>query len=211
MKINKIAGICGIAAGVICWSAMIVFAALRPSYSHSINAVSELGAIGTENALWWNIIGFITPGFLLAVAGAGIAAAVTGKGRRSVSLWLLVISGLGFAGTGFSPAELENGAALLTSPFTKGHFIASLIHGFAWLLAAIILIRPMKRSPGWKNYYIINIVLALLVVLSSTVLRGHISDALVQRIAGGWYFIWFLVMSINLARIDHKGKPGTGS
>jgi hypothetical membrane protein len=201
---SRTAGFLGIAAAVICWSALLVFGALRPSYSHTANAVSELGALGSPLALPWNLIGFITPGILLAIAGGAVAASVAAKPRRTVAFWLLVISGLGFAGTGLSPAVMEGGVALVTSPLTKGHFIMSLIHGVAWLIAALLLVRPMRRNLDWRNLAYINVTLVLATLVASVALRGRLSDALVQRIAGALYFAWFVVMSEMLIRLDKK-------
>src|SRR5262245_48829352 len=204
MNEARAAGFLGIAAAVICWSALLVFGALRPSYSHTTNAVSELGAIGYPHALSWNLIGFIAPGILLAIAGGAIATSVEARPRRSVAFWLLVISGLAFAGTGLSPAEIENGVALVTSPFTKGHFIMSLIHGIAWLIAALLLVRPMQRHPGWRNLTYVNVSLVVATLVAAFALRGRLSDALVQRIAGAIYFGWFVVMSARLIGVDRK-------
>jgi hypothetical protein len=144
------------------------------------------------------------PGILLAIAGGAVAASVGGKPRRTVAFWLLIISGLGFAGTGLIPAELENGVALVTSPFTKGHFIMSLIQGIAWLIAALLLVRPMQRHSEWRSLTYINVALVMATVGASFALRGRLSDALVQRIAGAIYFGWFVVMSARLIGIDTK-------
>ena len=200
---SRTAGFLGIAAAVVCWSGLVVFGALRPSYSHSANAVSELGVLGSPNALLWNLIGFITPGFLLAIAGAAIAGSVSSK-QWTVAFWLLVISGLAFAGTGFSPAEMENGVVLVTSPYTRGHFIMSLIHGIAWLVAALMLIRPMQRNPDWRGLASLNLALVVATLVASFALRGRLSDALVQRVAGALYFAWFVVMSVRLVQIGNK-------
>jgi hypothetical membrane protein len=207
---SRTSGFLGIAAAVMCWSALLVFGALRPSYSHTANAVSELGARGSLHALPWNLIGFIAPGILLAMACGAIAASVDAKPRRTVAFWLFVISGLGFAGTGLSPAEMENGVALVTSPFTKGHFIMSLIHGIAWMIAALLLVRPMLRRPDWRKLTYINVALVIATLVASFALRGRLSDALVQRIAGAIYFAWFVVMSVRLIRIDRKQFQVTG-
>ena len=40
-------GFLGIGAGILFWSASVILAELRPSYSHVVNTISELGAIGT--------------------------------------------------------------------------------------------------------------------------------------------------------------------
>ena len=111
------------------------------------------------------------------MAGGAIAASVDAKPRRTVAFWLFVISGLGFAGTGLSPAEMENGVALVTSLFTKGHFIMSLIHGIAWLIAALLLVRPMLR-PDWRSVAYINVALVLATLVASFALLGRLSDAL---------------------------------
>jgi hypothetical membrane protein len=203
---NRTAGFLGVAAAVVCWSAMFLFGALRPSYSHSANAVSELGALRTPNALLWNVIGFIAPGLLLAIAGGAVAASVAPERRLTVPFWLLVISGLGFAGTGFIPAEIENGVALVTSPYTRGHFIASLVHGIGWFAAALGLVRPMRRNPDWRGLAYVNVALALLTLLASLALRGSLSDALVQRVAGAIYFAWFVVMSVKLIKLGNRSR-----
>jgi hypothetical protein len=80
------AGFLGIGACVVFWSAVPIFGALRPSYSHAANTISELGALGTPNATLWNLIGFIVPGLLLAVAGGTIAVSVGSKRSRTHTL-----------------------------------------------------------------------------------------------------------------------------
>jgi hypothetical membrane protein len=203
----RTAGYLGIAAAILSWGGMFVFGALRPDYSHAVNAVSELGALGAPNALWWNVIGFIIPGLLLSVAGGAVALAI--HGRRTLAFWLLVVSGLGFAGTGLSPAEVRDGIAVVTSPFTQGHFIASIVHGLTWIIATILLFRPMLRDPTWQRIAYVSLALALMATLASFALRGTVSDALVQRAAGGLYFAWVVVMSLRLVtRPREGGKPG---
>ena len=195
----------------MCWSAVFVFGALRPSYSHSVNAVSELGALGTPNALLWNVTGFITPGLLLTIAGGAVAASVSPKRCRSVAFWLLVLSGLGFSGTGFIPAEIEDGVALVTSPYTRGHFIMSLVHGIAWLVAVLVLFRPMRQNSDWRGLAYVSVALTLLTLMASFALRGRLSDALVQRVAGAIYFAWFVVMSLRLFKLGDKDRHLTGA
>ncbi len=201
MTHSRYAALFGMAAGVLCWSAMFVFAALRPSYSHLVNAVSELGAIDAPNALLWNLIGFMTPGLLLAFAGAAIAASVSSKGWRTAAFWLLIVSGLAFAGTGVFPAEMRDGAVLVTSASTRGHFIMSLVHGIAWVIATLLLVVPMKRSTNWRDWFVVNVALVALVLGAVFGLRGRLSDALVQRIAGALYFAWFFVLSFRLFQL----------
>lgn len=208
MTTHRHAALLGMVAGALCWSAMFLFAAVRPSYSHLINAVSELGAIGSPNALLWNLIGFITPGLMLAVAGAALAASISPKGWKSAACWLLVISGLAFAGTGVFPAEMRDGAVLVTSASTRGHFIMSLIHGITWVIAAALLVPPMKRSKDWRGWHVANVALVLSLLVALFSLRGRLSDALVQRVAGLLYFAWFFVFSLRLFQLHPAAEPG---
>src|SRR5690606_40765678 len=52
------AGYLGIVALAWFWLATVIFGALRPGYSHVVNEISELGVMGTPNAVWWNVLGF---------------------------------------------------------------------------------------------------------------------------------------------------------
>jgi hypothetical membrane protein len=186
---------------------MLVFAALRPSYSHSVNAVSELGAIGSPNALGWNLIGFVAPGLLLAIAGGAIAASISPKGWKSAAFWLLVLSGLGFAGTGVFPAELRDGAVLVTSSTTRAHFIMSVVHGVAWVAAASLLFLPLSRSSSWRGWHLLDGVFLILILFAVFGLRGNVADAHIQRIAGAIYFAWIFAFCTRLLMLDRSRKP----
>ncbi|MDA1095013.1 MAG: hypothetical protein O3A25_17345 [Acidobacteria bacterium] len=85
MITERVAGAAGIAAFAMFWTALFGFAAAHPDYSHSHKAISELGAFGAPHALAWNLIGFITPGLLLAVCGAGLAQAIDVAGRKTLT------------------------------------------------------------------------------------------------------------------------------
>jgi hypothetical membrane protein len=106
---ERVAGLAGVAAVAVFWIALFAFAASYPRYSHSTKAISELGVFGAPHALAWNVIGYIVPGMLLAICGAGLATAIDRSGRRTAFYWLLVVSGLGLAGTGVFPAEMRDG------------------------------------------------------------------------------------------------------
>jgi hypothetical membrane protein len=76
---RRLIGFLGLSACVLFWTASVVFAALRPSYSHLANTISELGAVGTSHATAWNVLGFIIPGVLLAMTGGTVARAANTK------------------------------------------------------------------------------------------------------------------------------------
>jgi hypothetical membrane protein len=73
VPVTRRIGFLGVGAWAWFWVATVVFGALRPSYSHVANTISELGAVGTPNATAWNVLGFMLPGVLIAITGAAIA------------------------------------------------------------------------------------------------------------------------------------------
>ena len=195
------AGLAGILAFLAFWTALFAFAAARSDYAHSTKAISELGVIGAPHALAWNLIGFIVPGVLLALCGAGLATAIDGK--RSLLWWLLVASGLGFAGTGIFPAEMHNGSPLMQSPLTIGHVLATFVSAFPWMIAAFLLVLRAKHKPDWPHLRVVALVLALVCLLglfARALPAFEYRPGLGQRASFLPYFAWYLVMSFYLLR-----------
>ena len=201
---RRIAGFLGIGAFVVFWLASFILGAIRPDYSHVVNTISELGAIGTPNAILWNIIGFIVPGIFLAIAGGVIAKSVSlGKSKViTLACVLLVLAGLAVAGQGIFPAEMKDGIANTASSSTRGHFLFSLLSGAAWALGALMLVRPMKRSPHWHGWHIVSATLVVLTVIISLSLRSVMPDGLAQRTGDVFFFAWFLIMSVKLLKLE---------
>lgn len=194
----------GIAAFAIFWVALFVFAASRTDYSHLHKAVSELGVLGAPHALAWNLIGFILPGLLLALFGAVLATAI--DGRRRALWWLLVLSGLCFAGAGVVPGEMHNGSPMMGSPLTIGHLLFANLAPLLWAIAAFLVIRRVKKNPTWKSFTTLAIVYAVVcvggfvsVIVASAVIPslGHM-PGLVQRCCFAFYLGWSLIMSFHL-------------
>jgi hypothetical membrane protein len=215
---RRLIGLLGIGAWALFWSASIALGAFRPSYSHVVNTISELGAVGTPRATAWNALGFIIPGVLLSLAGATIARRANPEPSlsRTLATVLLVLCGLAVAGQGVMPAEMANGIADVTSASTRGHFVSSLISGAAWALGALLLVGPMKRNPNWRSLYIVSALLVLLTLLASFTLRGTLPDGLAQRIGNAFFCIWFILMSLKLVTleaqlVEAKSMGGGGS
>ena len=201
---ERVAGGTGMTAVAVFLVALFSFAASRTDYSHVHQAVSELGVLGAPHAVAWNLVGFIVPGLLLAVCGAGLATAI--DGRRGVLWWLLVLSGLCFAGTGVVPGEMRNGSPIMESPLTRGHLLLSNLAPLLWAIASFLLIRRVKKNPSWKPWTTRAVVYAVVSVggfLGSIVAFGAIPGlahmpALAQRFCFAFYFGWFLIMSLQL-------------
>ena len=214
---ERVAGAAGVAAVIVFWTALFVFAASYPGYSQYHKAISELGAFGAPHALAWNVIGFIAPGVLLAVCGAGLAQAIERSGRHSAVYWLLVTSGVGFAGAGLIPTEMREGSPFMRSPFTLGHVLMTLLSGIPWVIAAFLLIGQVKRNPAWEHSQRIVIILAMACVagLAVNILAPAIPvlahrPGLAQRISFGIYFAWFLIMAVQLLAVVQRAGHVSG-
>ena len=206
----RIVGWIGIAACVWFWLASFLFGALRPAYSHSVNTISELGAIGTPYAALWNIVGFGLTGLLLTVVGAVVAGAV---GRRkstasSIARLLLILAGIAIAGQGLIPAEMVDGVADIESPYTRGHFVSSLVSAGAWVLGALLLVGPMKRDARWRGWSMVSIALVLLTVVAAVTLRGALPAGLAQRLGNAVFLSWYVLMSLKLIWLGSESSVG---
>jgi hypothetical membrane protein len=206
---RRIAGVAGIAACAVFWLAMLALGALRPSYSHSTNAISELGAIGTPHAPLWNIFGFIIPGVLLAISGKAIVDSISAQQTRAgrIARWLLPVFGLTVAGQGLIPAVMLDGVLIETSWYTRGHLIMSLISTVAWLGALLLLIIPMKRSSDWRGWHFLNMAAVLLLFVVAFMLGGRLPAGFVQRLVDAVVFAWFLAFSVRLILLEGRRGP----
>lgn len=207
------AGAVGIAAVAVFWVALLAFGAMRPDYSYFTKAVSELGVIGAPNALAWNLVGFIVPGLLLAISAAGLASAV--DGRRGALWWLLVMSGLCFAATGAIPGEMRNGSPVMESSWTQAHLLMATLSPIFWAIAAVMMIRRVKRNPDWKAFLPQAVALAVLCVggfILSILAPAVLPDlaqrpGLSQRLCFAAYFLWFLLISLRLLSVVPRLRP----
>ena len=198
---HKLISTAGVLAMVVFWGALFVFAAMYPGYTHFHKAISELGAFGAPNAIAWNLIGFIIPGILLAVCGAGVAIQI--DGRRTSLYWLLIVSGLGFSGTGMIPAEMQDGSPFMESAWTIGHIVMTFASGFPWVIATVILVLHVKRSSYWEKLTTICSGLSFFAIASlflniAASELPYLSDnpGLAQRVAFAFYFAWFLIVGL---------------
>jgi hypothetical protein len=58
---------------------------------------------------------------------------------------------------GNHPSQNGKRVVIVTSWHTRDHLVISLVSGVTWFLAALMLVFPMRRSPDWHGWHIINI------------------------------------------------------
>ena len=192
-------------AAAVFWSALFGFGALRPGYSQFTRAVSELGAVGAQNALAWNLVGFIVPGLLVAYDGARIARAL--QPSRRVFRWLLVLAGAAFAGTGVFPAVIVDGAPVMQAPSTVGHVVMLLLSSLFWICGVAWLLGYAWRDPSLRSRRTLLLVLTgvSLAGLAANVFHDAIPSlayrpGFAQRLGFLGFFVWYAGVSLAVVR-----------
>ncbi|HEV7631626.1 MAG TPA: DUF998 domain-containing protein [Steroidobacteraceae bacterium] len=186
----------GITANLIFWPALFIFAALRPEYSHYTKAISELGTWGAPRMWWWNTIGFMVPGALLAVFGWNFGRLVTPRGiLLPVCLATL---GIGFLIAGVFPGDLEHRESATTLLHMGGSFL-----GFGTLVGLVMLI--MRIRTEWRAYSILSFfpLVGLLAIVGLHFVAPsyvHHHPGLVQRLMFANWMAWYLGAALLLLR-----------
>ena len=121
---SKTVGIIGLSAVSILLLAILVFGLLNQEFNFMNDFISKLGAIGSPNALGFNLIGFVLVGLLLFVFGLGYGQLLKDK---LISV-LLSLFGLGFAFTAI-PVDM----VLSEAPVSKAHIVAICMGLAFWL------------------------------------------------------------------------------
>jgi hypothetical membrane protein len=184
---TRLTTIVALAANLLFWPALFVFAALRPDYSHFTNAVSELGSFGAPRMWAWNVVGFIVPGSLIAITGWRIGRRI--EANHYVLTAMLVLSGAMVVLAGLAPADMadRHGTA------TNIHLIGANGSLLAWVIALVLL---AIRIRGARRYEAIVAIIALLCLAGVLLLADHTSLGLTQRLIFAIFFFSFAVLSL---------------
>ncbi|HVZ30306.1 MAG TPA: DUF998 domain-containing protein [Asticcacaulis sp.] len=197
---NHYLGWCGPAAAVLFGAAVIGFASLRhDGYTHATKAVSELGAMGAENALTFNVLGFIVPGILVI-----LLAITCGRAFSSgFGAFCLVVSGAALTASGLLPADMahRNGQA------TVLHGMAAVVSGLAFAIAVFPLGSAMRKTPGftrlgqWTPWFVLFLLanIGWQIAWKSTG-NPFFYPGWGQRIAFAGYFLWMTLAGLALTR-----------
>ena len=194
MNVKRFA-LCGMLAPIVFALALAVFSLMTPGYSNLTNAVSELGVIGAPYSLAWNAIGFFLVGALTTIYAWGLSLDLRPASGSTIVPLLIAISGLGFAGLGFFPAE----AGLQPSLRTTLHFVMVSVNFLPFILVAFIFPAKMKGNDYWKKWALFSVVMGGLAVVSFFIPK-ILPLGLSQRVGMGANFLWLFVTSLALFR-----------
>jgi hypothetical membrane protein len=199
-------------AGLVFAATLLVLAAITPGYEHAHQPVSYLGMRGAPWAAWWNVMGFGVPGllvawFALALQGA-LRVAGTGSAAR-IGTWLLLWSGLAFAGNGVFAFDPQQPDGLST----RLHVAMLTVSLLGFLPATALIAAGLRRVDGWWPLSRLGLLLGLATLLSvmqrmADALPGlHDNPGYAQRVTLGLYFLWLALAAWTaLARVPVGGR-----
>ena len=147
LSFRRAAALAGLLAGPWFAVALWVFGARVPGYAHAVHAPALLGAAGMPDARGWNLLGFLAPGLLAAIAFQGLRRVLRDRGAglvARVGITLLLLSAIAFAAQGLAPLQLGRAVDLGTARLhiaTWTLWWLAAIAGF-FVLAAGSLRRP---------------------------------------------------------------------
>ncbi len=203
---NKRMGLhAGWLAGVVFTLALLALAAITPGYEHAHQPVSFLGMRGAPHAAAWNGFGFGLPGLLVVAFALALQRTLDSDGGGSlarIGTWLLVISGLAFAGNGVFAFDLEQpgGAS------SKLHVTMLTLALLGFLPATALLAVGMRRMRGWRALATLGPLLGLATLLSVMQRMIDLVPALqgqpgyAQRITLALYFLWLALAAVAALR-----------
>lgn len=174
---------------------LIIFSLLTPGYNNLVNAVSELGISGAPHALAWNMFGFVFIGLLVIFFARGLYAGLRlGPGAVTVAS-LVFLSGIGFAGLGFFPAD----PGFRPSAATSLYFTMVSVNYLPFIIFAFLFALTQNKDVYWRHWVVFSLAMGALAIMSFF-LPPTIPPGISQRIGMGTYFLWIMVMSFALLR-----------
>lgn len=186
---EKMVGIYGLSAVLILLSAILIFGYANSEFSFVNDFISKLGAKGEPNALWFNLVGFVSVGVLLFIFGLTYGKLLN---DQLLSI-LLSLFGLGFAFTAI-PIDLQ----LSDTVVSKAHIIAICLGLACWMFGLSRLGYNPKLERKIRTRA--NLTAVILVISMVGFVVGLLSMPVTHRLVFGIVFGWTALTSIELIR-----------
>jgi hypothetical protein len=198
---------CGLLAPLVYAGTVILGGLLRPGYSHSAHAISELIATGAPNTLLLIPL-FTLYDILLAAFGAGLLLTVNAspdaRGRRSGAWGALALVAAGLLGVVmnlFFPQD--PGGPPVTFAGTV-HVVLAGVLSLGTMLAIVCMGLWLRHLPGLRAYWRYSLISLAVVFISgglgaAAIAAGSSYLGLVERITIGAFIQWVFVMALKLS------------
>jgi hypothetical protein len=175
--------------------------------------VSFLGMRGAPRAAWWNVLGFGLPGLLVAWFALALQRPLQAAGTGSlarIGTWLLLVSGLAFAGNGLFPFDPRAPDGLST----KLHVTMLSFALLGFLPATAVLATALRRMPGWRLLSTAGLLLGVATLLSVLQRMADVVPGLqdnpgyAQRVTLALYFLWLALAARVALRATAAARGG---
>ena len=200
---RKILISCGIAAPVLYVVTAIVGAALRPDYSHIINAISELLSNGAPNKAILDVVFNIYNALLLAFAIGAYYILKNSPRISRVAMGILIgIQLLSFS-WGFFPMDPLGAEATFAGTM---HNVLGGIVALATIVMPLLMGLGFRHLDNFKKYAVYSFITSTIIFVSGltgVIMAGQgvLVFGLFERITIGSYEVWTFVTALNLMKI----------
>jgi len=200
MNFKKFSAWCGIIAPILLFLAVIILGFLNPGYSHIIEGLSGLGAVGEPNAIIMNFVGFFIIGILIIIFSLGLHKGINQGEESRTGMILLILCGIFWMFVGFFPIGI---AESLSSRMHGLVALASFLFGG---IGIVIISRKFKKDSYWKKYSTYTLISGLITIFSIFAGRLSILGGLRQRIFLIVFFLWIEITSIKLLKSSNSAR-----
>ena len=144
----RLLAICGIVAPILFITMVITLGLLRPGYDPVTQFQSELGATGTQNAIFMDI-NFVLVGILIVAFALGLHRGISKGVGSKTGPALLAINGAFGGAQGIFPADPGEKVVSFSGNM---HNLVGLISLIAFILGLLVIARRLKNDPLWQDY-----------------------------------------------------------
>lgn len=201
---KKKLSILGIIAPI--WYIIIVIlgGAITKGYSHTLQAISELTATGSQHKLLLDVL-FSAYNIMLMGFGVGLLQYVNGKPSPRLSgkagSWFLILIGfLGLLTNLFFPMDARGASPTLIGNI---HLVLAGLLSLGTISTTLLIGVWFSKQPGKKRFGTISFIACAVIVITGGLAAAAAASAspimgIFQRMTIGTFMLWVLILGIKL-------------
>jgi hypothetical protein len=202
---------CGIVAPILYIITAIVGAALRPDYSHIVNAISELLSNGAPNKVALDVVFNIYNALLLGFAIGGFILLKNGPRPCRIAMSIFIAIQVISFSWGFFPMDPMGTEATFAGTM---HNVLGGVVAFATIIMPILMGVGLRRLDGFSNYAVYSFITSAIIFFAAPtgiILAGQGIQmfGLFERITIGAYEVWILMTAMNLLKVEFTAAHGS--
>jgi Protein of unknown function (DUF998) len=203
IMLRKILISCGIVAPVLYVITAIVGAAIRPDYSHIVNAISELISNGAPNKAILDIVFNIYNALLLAFAIGGYIVLKNAPRLCRIAMAIFIAIQILSFSWGFFPMDPMGAAPTFAGSM---HNVFGGVVAFTTILMPVFMGLGLRRSNAFQSYAVYAFITSSIIFVSGltgVILAGQGFPVfgLFERITIGSYEVWIFVTALEVLKM----------